>query len=306
MAVEQPSLFWEHLSDEHRKELERYGVDHVKRHQAMQYFTWRWGWSWFFRDPQARFLFRNTSPRTWLRSATERADLSDAAWNQVPWPKRERWLYSFLVRLLDVYARQNDPLGAARLDEPQLGDPLPVRRRGRLISQDLANSALEAAAISRALGGKAPETILEIGAGYGRLAFVLLSVFPGATYTIVDIEPALSISRWYLSTLFGAERLRFLSPDQADALEPGSIDLGLAISSLHEMTPEQVAVYLALLDRVAAGGTVYLKQWEQWTNPADGVTMRFDNYPVPARWELRFREPAPVQTAFQHAGWHVP
>ncbi|HYM56541.1 MAG TPA: putative sugar O-methyltransferase, partial [Solirubrobacteraceae bacterium] len=212
----------------------------------------------------------------------------------------------FLVRLLAEYARVHAPLGATRLQEPTLGDPLPVRRRGRLISQDLANSALEAGAITRALDGREPTSILEIGAGYGRLAYVLLSLYPGASYTIVDIEPALTITRWYLSSQFAPERLRFLSPDEATGLADGSVDLGVAISSLHEMTQAQVEGYLGLLDRVASGGSVYLKQWAQWSNPADGITLRFADYPIPLRWELHFREPAPVQTAFQHAGWRVP
>jgi hypothetical protein len=43
-----------------------------------------------------------------------------------------------------------------------------VRRRGRLISQDLANTALESTAIPRALGGEPPRSIVEVGAGYGR------------------------------------------------------------------------------------------------------------------------------------------
>ena len=84
------------------------------------------------------------------------------------------------------------------LEEPDLGSPLPVRLGGRLISQDLANSALEVEAITRALGDRRPARILEVGGGYGRSAFALLNKFPDARSTIVDIEPAASIARWYL------------------------------------------------------------------------------------------------------------
>jgi putative sugar O-methyltransferase len=193
-----------------------------------------------------------------------------------------------------------------RLEEPLLGDPPPVRHRGRVLSQDLSNSVLEVNAMARAFGERAPKTILEIGAGYGRVAYVLLSLFPDATYTIVDIEPAQTIQRWYLTQLFDPERLRFLSPDETDQIEPGSIDLGVAISSLHEMTKEQVATYLDLFDRAAAGGFVYLKQFENWQNPVDGIVQRFDDYPVPARWQRSFRDVAPVQTTFIEAAWKVP
>ncbi len=55
-------------------------------------------------------------------------------------------------------------------------------------------------------------SILEVGAGYGRTAYALLNLYPHATYTIVDIEPAILISRWYLTQLFPDRDLRFMSP----------------------------------------------------------------------------------------------
>ena len=188
-----------------------------------------------------------------------------------------------------------------------LGGPLPVYWNGRLISQDLANSALETAAIQRALQGReAPRSALEVGSGYGRLAYVLLKLFPEMTYSICDIEPALSISRWYLGQLFPPDRLRFLTPTEAAKLAPASIDLAISISSLQEMTAAQIADYLELIDRAASGGTVYLKQWREWRNPVDHITARFANYPIPGTWTKLFEEPAPVQTNFQQAAWSIP
>lgn len=109
-----------------------------------------------------------------------------------------------------------------------------MRWRGRLISQDLANSALESSAIARALAGDKPRSIVEIGAGYGRLGHALLSVFPSVSYTVVDIEPALSVSNWYLSRLFPTRHLRFLTPGKTDEIAT--------------VTPDQIAGYLELLD----------------------------------------------------------
>ncbi|MEA2685180.1 MAG: hypothetical protein QOE93_375, partial [Actinomycetota bacterium] len=112
--------------------------------------------------------------------------------------------------------------------------------------------------------------------------------------------------RWYLSALFPAERLRFLHPDEISAEGPDQFDLAVSISSLAEMTPEQVRHYLDLFDRIMAGGIVYLKQWTSWPNPEDGVTMTFDRYPIPTSWRLLLKETAPVQTAFTQAAWAVP
>ncbi|MDQ4026152.1 MAG: putative sugar O-methyltransferase [Actinomycetota bacterium] len=300
------SRFWAELGESHRRDLDAFGPDQVKRRQALRYFTWRWRPGAIARSEQFRFLLRHSSPSTLAACAGARVDLSDESWHGVTWSRLERWLYVFSVRLLWEYARRNDPLGVTDLEEPSLGDPLPVIWRGRLISQDLANGALEAAAISRALAGAEPSSILEIGAGYGRLGHVLLSVYGRSSYTVVDIEPALTLSRWYLSRLHPSRCLHFLAPEETAGILDESASLALSVSSLQEMTPTQVKEYLCMLDRVAAGGTVYIKQWASWRNPADGFTMRFDHYPIPSRWIPLFNESAPVQTSFRQAAWDVP
>ena len=333
-AQGQPDEFWRQLGEKHRHDIDAYGLDTIKRNQAFRYFTWRWSWASIGRSEQMRFLLRHTPLPDLVRCALTPAELGDRDWQNVRWPssgrgsaddarrspeaitasepggyvwpKRDRWLYAFAVRLLWLYARRHDPMAVTKLPEPALGQPLPIAWRGRLISQDLANSALEVAAIGRALAGRTPKSILEVGAGYGRTAYALLSLFPEATYTIVDIEPAISISRWYLSSLFGPERLRFLGPEEARKLPKGSIDLALTISSLQEMTPAQVATYLEMFDRTAEGGAIYLKQWRKWRNPVDKVELTFDQYPIPERWALQFKERAPVQTNFAQAAWAVP
>ena len=301
--LSEPSLFWQKLAEQHAEDLDRYGFDTIKRHQALRYFTWRWSWGSLRESRQMRFLLGHSSPVTVTRSLAARADLSDEAWAGVEWTRRDRWLYVFATRLLWEYALRHDTLDVLSLTEPELGTPLPVRRHGCLVSQDLANTALETTAIARALDGTQPRSIVEVGAGYGRAAYALLNVFPDATYTIVDIEPALSISKWYLSQLFPERQLRFLRPDEADALPDGCADLVVSVSSLHEMTAAQVAHYLELFDRIAAGGRVYLKQWQRWTNPDDGITLDFSEYPIPRRWRLRFNEAAAVQTNFRQAAW---
>ena len=302
----EPSLFWQRLAQKHGDDLEHDGLDLTKRRQALNYFTWRWSWGRMAKSQQLRFLLLHSTPLTILRCVFTPARLSGSSWRGVPWTRKERWLYVFAVRLLWQYARRHDELDVLSLSEPSLGSPLPVRWQGRLISQDLANSALEASAVARALAGTKPSSIMEVGAGYGRTAYVLLSRFPGATYTIVDIEPALSISRWYLTSLFPTARLRFLPPDEAQRLGAASVDLVVAVSSLHEMRQDQLKGYLDLFDSVAGGGVVYLKQWERWTNPVDGVTLAFGEYPIPAGWREVFSESTPVQTNFRQAAWRVP
>jgi putative sugar O-methyltransferase len=298
-----PSTFWRELAEAHKQDLETFGIDRFKRRQAFKYFNWNWRWSQIKSSEQLRFLLANTSPSGWLRAALTPTPLSSAAWEGAPLGPADRWLYVFSVRLLWQYATAHDTAGVLRLPEPEIGAPLPVRWDGRLISQDLANTALEVSAIQRALGAREPTAFLEVGAGYGRTAYALLSLHPGASYTIIDIEPALSISRHYLTRLFPTRQLRFVPAEEAGSLAPGSADVALSISSLQEMVPAEIERYLRLFDRVAAGGVVYLKQWTEWRNPRDGVLARLADYPIPARWKPLFFERAPVQTRFTQAAW---
>lgn len=220
-------------------------------------------------------------------------------WDGVDWSFGERFLYSVATRLLWRYAQAHGDAEVLSLGEPLTGSPLPVRIGGRLVSQDLANTALEVATITAHLQTP-PQHILEIGAGYGRVAYALLSKFPNAKYTIVDIEPALSISRWYLTTFFDHARLTFLDPESAEDAEDA--DLGFSISSLQEMTQESIARYLDLL-RARVHGVIFLKQWLTWKNPVDHVTVHFDDYPIPSSWRLLEKRPSPVQTSFVQAIW---
>jgi hypothetical protein len=298
-------MFWAELGQEHQRDLDEHGYENFKRHQALRYFTWRWSWSSIHGSEQMRFLLKHTPPSTIARCIGTPTSLGDDAWQGLDWPKRDRWLYAFATRLLWEYAVRHDVSGTTALPEPTLGRALPVTWHQRLISQDLANTSIEVGAMQRALTGRPPHSILEVGAGYGRTAYGLLHRFPEAVYTIVDIPPAIDISRWYLSKLFPAERLRFLTPADAEDLSAGSIDLALSISSLQEMTHEQVERYLELLDRIAENGVVFLKQWIRWKNPVDDIELEFDDYPIPRRWRTVLRERAPVQTNFAQAAWSV-
>lgn len=297
-----PSAFWQRLAEDHSRRLDLHGLGEVKRQQALRYFTWQWRWNQLQKSEQLRFLWANTSLATKLKAATAPVSLSNAMWQGLPWSRPDCWLYAFATRLVYEYALQHGDQATLKLGEPALGNPPPVSWHGRIVSQDLANSALEMAAIHRALGTRTPNSILEIGAGYGRTAYALLGTFSDARYTIIDIEPALSLSRWYITSLFPKRDVRFLHPDEATPEVVGDCDLAVSISSLQEMTHEQIASYLALVDQTARG-VVYLKQWRKWTNPDDGVTTELEEYPVPKSWQLLFLEQAPVQTAFVQAAW---
>jgi putative sugar O-methyltransferase len=307
----QPSAFWEHYNRRNVGELSAFGFENAKRTVARNYFT-------FVVTPindQFRFLAQHTRVADWPKVLAGLWSLRD---EQVKW-----FFLAFLsvhTKMLWLYAKRHDPDGIlSTLSEPPLGNPFDVRMDGKLVSQDLANSVLEYYSVVGGLpAGYSPRVFCELGAGYGRNAFVFLKMFARAKYIVVDIPPALYVSQRYLTELFpekvaftfrefGAydeirdeferSQIAFLLPHQANMLPSASVDVFINISSLHEMLPVQIAAYFDLIGRITRGW-FYSKQWQVSHNRFDGIVVREEDYPKPAAWEVVFRRVPLVQRAF--------
>lgn len=145
-----------------------------------------------------------------------------------------------------------------RLQEPELGDPIVAAYRGRRISQDLGNSMHELYSATAALprGEVGARGVLELGGGYGRVAWAMLEEFPHARFVVCDIPPALAVAQRYLTERFAdrptfrfrhfdshAEiadelaraQLVFLTPNQLALLDPLDVEPFVNISSLHDV-----------------------------------------------------------------------
>jgi len=311
-----PSKYWEVLNRRNLDQLDAGGDDDFKRTVALNYFTWIVG----RRDDQFRNILRRTRVRDWP------AILAGSWGGEVP-PGFSRKRYAefrIFARMLWKLALRKDSEGLLRdLEEPAAGNPFPVRMGGKRISQDLANSVLEYYSVRE--GFTVPRdrevTACELGAGYGRNAYVFLSAFPRCRYVVVDIPPALYLSQRYLSKVFperkvfgfrpfddyrkveqelaGAD-IAFLLPHQLEALPDKTFDLFLNISSLHEMRMDQIHAYFRLIDRLTRG-FFYTKQWQVSRIPYEDIIITQDDYPVPKRWKRLYHRPAEVQTAFFEA-----
>jgi putative sugar O-methyltransferase len=330
-AIVQPSNFWTELNELNLRQLDEAGLAHFKRTINQNYFGWI---PHTLRDDQLHAVLRG-----WLRHpapAVLGARLGDVAGLEAG-PDRanpfEHWrprrIYATFLALLWEEVRRRDHRGILeRLDEPQLGDPIVASYRGRQISQDLCNSVHELYSMVDALPGGTPggTGVLELGSGYGRVAWAFLREFPGVRYIVCDIPPALGVAQWYLTSLFperrtfrfrhfdshaevadelAAAQIAFLTPNQLEILEPLGVGLFVNISSLHEMRPEQIVHYLGQVDRHCAG-SFYTKQWQSWSNADDGVTIKREDYPIPAHWETVYSRDHPIQTAFFEALYRVP
>jgi putative sugar O-methyltransferase len=165
--------------------------------------------------------------------------------------------------------------------------------------------------------------VIELGAGYGRDAYAILATTPNVKYVIVDIPPALWVAETYLRHQFPGRRIfpyraftefseieaEFLECDiafflstQITLLPAGIADLGMNISSLHEMRLGQIAFYLSQFDRLLKDeGVFYLKQWKRAVVPFENTVIRQEDYPIPASWRCELSREAPIQTRFFEA-----
>jgi putative sugar O-methyltransferase len=331
--IVRPDRFWTSLNERNVRQLREAGFESFKQTINRNYFQF------LPADPRNE-QFR-AMVRRWLERPARQvfsARISDPSTLEVP-PTRwvgartvsrikVRALYTFYVAELWEYVHGRDSLGLLdRLEEPELGRPIAFEHRGRRISEDLCNSVLEANSVMSGLAASlGRDTVIELGSGYGRLAWVFLEAFPEIRYVLVDIPPALAVAEEYLSRLFpdrnvfrfrhfeapgevanelSQARIAFLTPNQLDLLEPLDAALFLNVSSLHEMRPDQIAHYLQRVG-VHCRGHFYSKQWIRSVNPDDGVVIKREEYPIPADWTPVFDRVHPVQTQFFEALYRLP
>lgn len=309
------SRYWIELNRKNLSQLEREGYANFKRTLALNYFTWMLSPL----DGQVKFLVRNVPAFSFLKSCL--MAFLRGRHGFFSWP--QSLSYNFLTYMLHEYvSRTVDPAVTGALYEPSEGNPPEIRMKNKLISQDLSNSILEFVSITSAAKSGSFGTMMELGAGYGRTAFVFLKQIPADfRYIIVDIPPALYVSQRYLSSQFPERKIfrfrkfddyagvaeefesseiAFLLPSQLRLLPPKSIDLFISISSLQEMRRDQIEYFFAQIERLTAR-YFYLKQWKVSRIPFDNIVIREEDYPARGEWTRLFRRECLVQTDFFEA-----
>ncbi len=123
------------------------------------------------------------------------------------------------------------------------------------VSRDLLESVNELAFLERELGLSARErfSVLDIGAGYGRLAHRAVAAYPQLDdYCCVDAIPESTfLCEYYLRHRGLAPPARVVSLDRVEAeLRPGSFDLAVNIHSFSECTYAAVEWWVELLRRL--------------------------------------------------------
>lgn len=320
-----PSKFWIHLNEEHTKILSNLGFKNFKRSVNLRYFNWGiLGIIAHGMSPLIDCLLKNNySPfiSGKFENYNSLESLSVRHFN-----KLTAYLYKTYVCALFDYVSLSDKYGVLdKLSEPTFGNPFIIKYKGQIISQDLCNSAHEFNCITNSADAGRIRNVVELGAGYGRTAYVFLKTLPQINYTIIDIPPALCIAQGYLSKVFSKEkffyyrrfksfsqvkkdfetaRIKFLMTDQIELLPKKYFDLSINISSLHEMRRNQIKNYLVQIDKVCKG-FFYTKQWYR-SFTADNSHIKQQEYPIPNNWKLVYsRYPHPIQRWFFDALYKI-
>jgi putative sugar O-methyltransferase len=232
------------------------------------------------------------------------------------------YLYYKHVKALDVDGfldREQDPAVGGTGDQEVLF--------GRAYSLDFLQSVEEAYRIREAwlTAGRpgTPRVIVELGAGYGRLAFVCRRMMPECSYVILDLPEALVCAQSWLSRVLpgdvvpyeetrtladiGRERLEcgrvfLFLPHRIEAIRDCAADAFVNIYSFAEMPPASIRNYFRHLDRIT-DGVFYTKQRESEVNALDGVRVTESTYPVPPQWRRLSRTTSTLYESFFEAAY---
>ena len=193
-----PTNFWQPGVHRLMEQMTEIGLDGFK--------TWPEAFFWFYPvygrglaaetvDQLVRQARRQESPDVarWVRRALRGVhearrdyDLARMAWDQDRWPADlEAYGESAIGRPTQTYRLAS---GAAEFARPYL------------------NYLLGLAALSRHVDAP-PRSFLELGGGFGVLGEIVLARDPEARYVDVDIPPLLTVASYYLTELFGDDRV---------------------------------------------------------------------------------------------------
>jgi len=205
----------------------------------------------------ASFDRRVTSPLVWVEGSLSAQELRYFRGdNAYVWQLRGPNMDAGAYALATYYAKSIDALGLlGRLVEDDCFGNFTFDIGGTLVSRDLLDSLVEIYFLDRHLGlALAPPglTVLDIGAGYGRLAHRMLSALPGVgRYLCTDaIAESTFVSEYYLGFRKLDDRARVIALDEIEAaLEAERVDLAVNIHSFSECTPSAIEWWIALLAR---------------------------------------------------------
>ena len=212
-----------------------------------------------------------------------------------------------------------------KLEEQQFGNPIIFNYQNKRYSFSLLNTIFEISLVEKYIDLNQYNSILEIGAGSGRVCSALMQMNNNLNYTIVDIPPTLFIAQSNLSNSFKNKRIfkyrnfknfdeieqefiscdiRFLSPEQLELIPNKFFDLSIAVDCLHEFNKIQVDKYFYEFNRLSK--FFYFKcQNIQWATFEKKEKYSINNYPVKSNWNKIIHEKCYIPNRYFHALYEI-
>ncbi len=334
--IYRPSQYWIDVGKAHAERLLHGGFQDFKRSINLKYFNW--GILGILRHQLLPVIIelrrgnfapifgsRLVNPKSNTRVESQSINIFHRFMYAESYDLLSSFIYRVYTSSLWEYVLRGDRLHIlSKIEEPSMGNPFLVSYKQKSISQDLCNSVHEFYSITENIDMQRHMDVAELGAGYGRLAYIFLKMLPQVSYTIVDIPPALFISQEYLSRVFPKEkifyfrpfrsfrevkrefesaRIRFVMAHQIEYLPDKYFDHMFTISSLQEMTRKQIRNYIVQVDRLTKE-LFYMKQWLK-SRASDNMYISQREYPIPKKWQTIFERHHPIQRMFFEAQYKI-
>jgi hypothetical protein len=208
-------------------------------------------------DLQNRYSSFNekvTTPLVWTDNHIRQEDmLYFRGDNAYVWQLRGQNMNILAYALTTFYVKSIDKLKLLGiLQEDDFFGIFAFRIDNKLISRDLLDSIIEIYFLEKHLNISSSENlkILDIGAGYGRLAHRMLGAFPNLTeYLCTDAFPISTfISEYYLRFRNVQDRAKVVPLDQIEeSLKSKTIDIAINIHSFPECKISAIDWWMSLL-----------------------------------------------------------
>jgi hypothetical protein len=203
------------------------------------------------------FDSRVTRPLVWTQDCVRPQDLLYfRGENAYVWQLRGLNMDAAGYALATYYVKSIDKLGLLEnLGEDGKFGTIVFEIAGKAVSRDLLDSILEIYFLDRHLGLASAGgrwAILDIGAGYGRLAHRLLGAVSGAKrYLCTDaVAESTFISEYYLGFRGLQDRALVVPLDEIEAaLDAEPVDLAINVHSFSECQPSAIDWWISILAR---------------------------------------------------------
>lgn len=174
-----------------------------------------------------------------------------AAWD--PYDKTMRY-YKFLLFHQIQLKKKDFFTDYSKIGLTEIGNPIFLNGPfGEKINLDHFFSIEECHFLKKFLNHKDINSIIEIGAGFGRTAQALIRLFDNVNeYTIIDIPEILSLSQAYLKRVLNSNEFSKVNFVNALNIKNSSVDLAssdlvINIDSFQEMEEETIKFYFQLI-----------------------------------------------------------